>query len=174
MSDSKVRSLVYIAILAALYTVLSMAVAPLAFGPWQFRISEMLTLMALLGWRDIYGLTLGCFMANLIGVLMGANGIGIMDIAFGTMATFVAGVLTYRLKDVTFKGIPFLSALMPVIINGIIIGLELAIITSAEGASFMAMWWTMGLEVAVSEFIVVVIIGIPVYMLLKSRGVFHE
>lgn len=161
------------ALIAALYTVLSLAVAPLSYGNWQFRISEALTLLALAGYDEIYALTLGCFLSNLIGVLMGANGIGIMDIVFGTTATFVAGVLTHRFRNITIKGWPLLSALMPVIINGIIIGLELAITLAGNSDSMLWMWLIYGLEVAVGELGTVVLIGLPLWKFLLEGRLFN-
>ena len=161
-SSNKTKRLTRMALIAAIYTVLSMAIAPLSFMNWQFRVSEALTLLALLGFDEIYALTLGCFLTNLIGVMTGANGVGIMDIVFGTAATFIAGVLTYRFRNITVKGWPVLSALMPVIINGVIIGLELALILSGDEA-MLPMWLTFGLEVAIGELGAVVILGLPLW-----------
>ncbi len=175
MSSSKnlLHRLTKTAIIAALYTVLSMVVAPIAFGPWQLRISEALTLLALAGFDEIYALTLGCFLTNLLGVLLGVNNVGVIDIVFGTIATFVAAVLTYRLRNVTFKGWPVLAAFMPVLMNGIIIGLELAIILGDGGSTLIPLWATFGLEVAVGELISVMAIGLPVWKFLLEGKLFN-
>ena len=55
------------AVIAALYTVLTLALPVLSFGPIQFRLAEGMTVLAWLCPEAIPGLTLGCFLSNLIG-----------------------------------------------------------------------------------------------------------
>ena len=54
------------AVIAALYAAVSLALAPLSFGPVQIRIAEA-TLLPVLFPEAIAGVTLGCFLTNLIG-----------------------------------------------------------------------------------------------------------
>ncbi|MBQ7902955.1 MAG: QueT transporter family protein [Oscillospiraceae bacterium] len=120
------------AMIAALYTVISLVMAPIAFGSVQARVSEALTLLPVFGISNIWGVTVGCFLTNLVGLATGANILGSLDIVFGTAATFAAALLTYLFRNIRFKGLPILSALPPVIINAIVVGWELCIMINGE------------------------------------------
>ncbi len=76
------------AIIASLYCALTVLIAPLSYGPVQFRFSECLTVLAVFYPEAVIGLTVGCFFSNLFGN-------GILDIVFGTLATFLASFSTY-------------------------------------------------------------------------------
>ena len=81
---SSVLFLAQAAVIAALYTVLTLvAVAMnLAFGPVQFRFSEALTILPVFTPAAIPGLTLGCVLSNLW------SSFGLADIIFGSLAAF--------------------------------------------------------------------------------------
>ena len=59
------KQMTQIAMVAAVYTVLSVALAPFSYGPIQVRIAEALTLLPLIWQPSIAALTLGCFLTNL-------------------------------------------------------------------------------------------------------------
>ena len=106
------RRLVRGALIAAIYAVLCAALAPISYGEVQFRISEALTILPLLMPEAVPGLFVGCLIANLIG------GAGILDIVFGSLATLIAGLLTYAMRK-----LPAWVALLPVVvINGLVVG----------------------------------------------------
>ncbi|MCI5722487.1 MAG: QueT transporter family protein [Erysipelotrichaceae bacterium] len=115
-----------VAMIAAVYTVVSLLLAPFSYGNVQVRIAEALTLLPLIYKPSIWGVTLGCFLTNLIGAMMGVNPTGFIDAIVGTIATFGAAYCTWLLKDKKIFGIPVLAALMPVVFNFFIVGLELA------------------------------------------------
>lgn len=152
------QKIVRTSLIAAIYAVITMAIAPLGYGPIQFRVSEMLVLLAFINPFYTAGLTLGCLVANIFG------GVGMLDIVFGTLATFISckGIeLTRKLiKKDTLSLI--IASLWPAVINGIIISL---VLTYSVGAPF---YITMG-QIALSEFIIVTIIGVPVFKLLKQH-----
>ncbi len=102
------------AVIAALYAALTLLLQAISFGPVQFRVSAALPLLPVLLPQAIPGLTLGCLLANLLG------GATIWDVAFGTLATLLAALLTRRLRRN-----PWLAALPPVVCNAVIIGLVL-------------------------------------------------
>jgi len=54
------------AVIAALYVVLTLPFAQFAFGPIQFRLAEIMVVLPILTPAAIPGLTLGCFLANLL------------------------------------------------------------------------------------------------------------
>ncbi len=160
-------SLVKIAMIAALYSTVSLVLAPFSFGNIQVRVAEGLTLLPLISPLAIFGLTLGCFITNFVGVIMGANILGMMDVFIGTFATLIAALLTYKLRNITIKGFPFLSSLMPIVINAVIIGAELAYVFAPEFTfSYFAIF---ALEVAIGQTIAVYIVGLPILSALKKR-----
>lgn len=120
------------AMIAALYTVIGFVLAPISFGAVQARVSEALTLLPVFGISNVWGITIGCFLTNLIGLATGANILGSLDIIFGTAATLVAGLLSYLFRNVRLRDIPVLSALPPVIINAVVVGWELCIMINGS------------------------------------------
>lgn len=88
-----------------------------------------------------------------------------MDIVFGTCATFISGVWMYNLKGLTFKDLPLLSLLMPAVFNGIIVGLELALIFNES--DLIVYWLIYGFQVFVGELAVLLVVGTAVYLALK-------
>ncbi len=156
-------------LISSMYAVVTLVIAPAAFGPIQFRISEVLLVLVLFDYDYVYGLTFGCFLANLIGLLSGANPIGVMDIVFGSSATFISCVMMYNFKDRKIKQLPLLSLITPAVINGIIVGLELAIVFNSN--DLITYWIIYGLQVFIGELGVLTVIGIPVYLALKDRKI---
>ena len=163
------KRLTKIAAVAAIYTVISLVLAPFSYGPIQVRIAEALTLLPLIWKPGIIALTLGCFLTNFIGVAMHAT--GPIDIVVGTLATFLAAVCTYKLKDRKVKGIPVLAILMPVLFNGVFVGLELAWILNPGQMWPMALIY--GLQVAAGE-LISVIIGWFIIRQLDKTELFKE
>ena len=103
------KKLVTNALIAAIYTAAALLLAPLSYGVLQFRVSEALVLLPFIKKDTIWGVTIGCLLANLLNPL-GANP---LDVVFGTLATFIAAVLTARCKKLWQAGLP------PVIINAL-------------------------------------------------------
>ena len=89
--NSSVRKLVRCGLVAALYVVLCMALQPFSYGAVQVRVAEALCLLPVFGAEYILGVVLGCFLANLLGST-------IVDVIFGTLATLLACLVTYRLE----------------------------------------------------------------------------
>ncbi len=138
------RKIAQIGIIAALYATLTIALAPISYGNIQFRFSEVLTLMAFFNPVFIPGLTLGTFIANLFSPL------GIVDVAFGTVATFISVYLVNKSKNL------IIASIWPVIVNGIIIGIELYYVFQLPLFLSMA-------QVAIGEFIVVSVVGVILF-----------
>ena len=141
----KTNDLIRNAIIAALYAALTISLAPLSYGPIQVRVSEFMTLLAFTNRKCLPGLVLGCFLANI------GSPYGVTDMVIGTLATFLA---VYAMQ---FCPNLFTASLMPVIFNGVIIGLELAYVSAIPaGISIAATMFYIGL----GEFISVSILGI--------------
>ena len=84
--------LVYAAVIAAIYVVLTMIFAPISFGPVQFRISEALCILPLFTPAAIPGLFVGCFLSNLL------CGSAMLDVVFGSLATLIGAVGSYYVR----------------------------------------------------------------------------
>ena len=90
--NKNVLFVVQAALIAAVYTVLTVIIAPYSYGIFQFRVSEVLTVLPAVIPSAIPGLFVGCLVSNLIG------GFGIVDIIFGSLATLISAVLSRVLR----------------------------------------------------------------------------
>ena len=127
-NGNALRALTQGGLIAAMYTVLTVAIAPAAFGGVQLRVSELLTVLPVFTPAAIPGLSVGCALSNLLGLAMGVNTAGAWDVLIGPLATLAAAVLTYRWRHIRFKGLPVLATLPPVLFNALIIGAELTVV----------------------------------------------
>ena len=159
--DNQTKYLVESGLIAALYFCLNFvsSAAGLSYGPIQLRLSEALCLLPVIMPSAVPGLAVGCALANIM------SPYGVVDVAVGSLATLVAAVLVRRFRNVTWKNIPFLSALMPVLINGIFVGAEIAFLQPSSGARAVTFLVTMG-EVALGEILAMVL----AVLLLKAIG----
>ena len=154
------------AMIAAIYAATSLALAPISFGGVQFRVSEALTLLPVIMPEAVIGVTIGCAITNGIGAMLGVNILGILDIFVGTLATFIAAMMTLKLKDVRWKNIPFIAAVPPILVNAIFIGAELAF---ALGDGFQwSLFYAMALSVGVGQFFACFLLGLPLVKQLEK------
>ena len=127
--SERIRFLTLTGAIAALYTALTLCLAPLSFGLVQCRVSEALTVLAVYTPAAVPGLTIGCVVSNLIGIAMGSNIAGALDVLLGPLATGLAAWLTYGWRRHRIGGLPVLSTLPPVVLNALIVGTELAFVS---------------------------------------------
>ena len=139
-ASEKIRFLTLAGVIAGLYTALTLVLAPFSFGIVQCRVSEALTILAAYHPAGVAGLTVGCALSNLIGLTMGANTAGALDILLGTFATGAAAWLSYRLRGIRWGGLPVLSTLPPVVFNALIIGTELTLVLGPVNLPTWLMW----------------------------------
>lgn len=92
MKKISTRYLAQSAVIAALYTALTVVFAPISFGAIQVRIAEVMTILPMFTSAAIPGLFIGCILANLLG-----GGI-ILDVVFGSIATLLGAVFGYILR----------------------------------------------------------------------------
>lgn len=158
MKKNLKNSIIKPALIAAIYVVLTLILAPISFGPIQFRISEMLVLLAFINPIYILGLTLGCLLSNIFG------GYGIMDIVFGTLATFLSvtaiSLTSKYIKSYTIGLI--IASLWPTIFNSIIVGWMLSVVMNIPLV-------LTAFQVGVGEFVVVTILGVPIFKLITEK-----
>ena len=135
MSTININKMAKAAMVAALYTAVSLLLAPFSFGSVQVRIAEALCLLPVCMPASIPGLALGCALTNAVGFAMGANLLGFADVVFGTAATLAAALLTRALRNVRFHGLPLASAAAPVVLNAVVVGAELTVLLVGGGFS---------------------------------------
>lgn len=140
------RRLARCAMVAAAYVALCLILQPISYGPVQVRLAEALCLLPVFGPEYIAALGLGCFLANMFGY-------GLLDAIFGTLATLLAGLVTWKLRGVRVRGLALPASLPPVVFNAVIVGAELAYFFAGGSAFWPAFLWnalTVGLGEAVS------------------------
>lgn len=98
------------AIIGAIYAVLTVVLMPIGYSWIQIRVSEMLTpLPFILGAPAVIGLTIGCFIANIM------SPIGLPDLVFGPLLTLLAAILSWK---ISFNR-KTLACIYPVIVNAV-------------------------------------------------------
>ena len=145
MKKDKIMWMARIAIVAALYVVLTLISYPFSYGMIQFRISEALMLLCCYDKRYTWSMVVGCIVSNLFSF-------DLIDCIFGTLATLFACIAMVLIKK------KIISSFAPAIFNGIIIGLELYFVIDAPLLLSM-------IGVAVGELVVVVLLGNIIFYL---------
>lgn len=167
--QKQITALVHGAMIAAIYaaaTYLS-ATFGVAYGNVQFRLSEALTVLSVFTPAAIPGLTIGCAVGNL------SSPMGIWDILFGSAATLLAAICARALRKVTFRGLPLLSLIMPVIFNALIVGAEITFLM-VEGEASLAIFAISALEVGAGELAVCLAGGIPLFYAFEKSKIFKD
>lgn len=116
MKKTYVLRIAVAAVVAAAYAALTVLLAPISYGAVQFRVSEALTVLPFFMPCTVWGLWIGCIIAN---IYTGS----VIDIVFGSLATLMAALLTARFgkKGNTVRN-RVLGCLMPVLFNAVIVG----------------------------------------------------
>lgn len=155
---SSIRTLCQCAIVAAIYVVLTWfaAILGLSSGVIQVRFSEMLCILPVFMPGAICGLTIGCVLSNIL------SGCVLLDIIFGSLATFIGAIGTYALRKKKY-----LSFLPPILSNTIIVPW---VLKTAYGVGDA--YWFLVLTVGVGEIISVGILGFLLHKALKNKKLF--
>ena len=156
---SKTKKITRIGVVAALYATITLVLGSISYVQIQFRISEVMTLLPLFGKEYILSLTIGCFLANVIGPY------GVPDIILGTLATFISVYLVYLTGKYMKgkKGGLIIASLWPTIVNAIIVGgVMLHGLFKLPLILFI-------LEVGFGQFVVITIIGVPLFRFLNNK-----
>lgn len=151
--NKKVQFITQGAVIAAIYVVLVLIFDTFSFGPIQFRIAEMLTIMPYFTPAAIPGLFVGCLIANIIG-----GGL-IWDIVFGSIATLIGAIGSYLVRKNKW-----LVPLPPIIANIVIVPFVLKYAYGYDGLLVYFMF-TVGL----SEIIVCGIIGMALLTVMAKN-----
>lgn len=177
---NKAGRIARIAMIAAAYGAASLAamtfMGSLAWGPVQFRISEALCVLALLTKDAIPGLTLGCVIANAANIVIGGTGmLGMLDVIFGSLATFVGATISWKLRRN-----PKLALLGPVLANGLIVPAYLPFMLQGLGfytipltsinldGAFVPMYVFGLIATGLGEAVVMYVLGLPLFTALRA------
>ncbi|MDM8534934.1 QueT transporter family protein [Clostridiaceae bacterium HSG29] len=149
MGNIKTNYIVKTAIIAALYAAVTILLAPISYGPIQFRVSEVMVLLVFIDRKYLTGLVLGCFFANML------SQAGIYDMVFGTLATLIALLGIVAIRKIFGDNLRslFIASLSPVIVNGLIIGWMLSYL-------YQLPLMLTAFQVGIGEFGVVSILGV--------------
>ena len=107
----KTKYLEEASVIASIYALLTIVLAPISYGAVQVRISEALTVLPFFTPAAVPGLFVGCIAANIM------SPYGLADLIFGSAASLIGAIGSYLLRKK-----PLLVPLAPVISNGIIVG----------------------------------------------------
>jgi uncharacterized membrane protein len=147
------RQLALTALLAALYGAYVFYFAVTSFGPLQVRVVDaLLPLSILFGPPAIAGVTIGCFIGNLLG-----SPIGIVDMIGGPVANFAAASLAWGMTRKGFHGAWLLAVIVQVATVTVIVGSYLVAWAAAPGVPLWVGW----VEFLGSETVAIGILGYP-------------
>ena len=163
MKNLSVRRLVRCAVIAAVYVVVCLVLAPFSYGAVQVRVAEALCLLPVFGAEYIVGVTLGCFLANLLGST-------VVNAVFGTLATLLACLVTYKLRDIRVKGLAIPASLPPVVFNMIIVGAFEITFFFSDGAPTAMLAVFNAVTVGIGELISCTILGVALVKLIESNA----
>ena len=153
-----VRFMAEAGIIAAIYFVLTVAIAPLSYGQIQLRISEALCILPFFTPAAIPGLFLGCLLANIYSTL------GVFDVVFGSLATLIAAYLTYKIAHLPGekKWHKWMLPLPSVIVNAFVVGALLYFLVELP-------FWLSVVYVGAGQAIACYILGMPLFFLLSKH-----
>ncbi len=157
----KTKYLIQGAMIAALYFVLTYAIAPLSSGLIQCRISEAMSVLPYFTPAAVPGLFIGCLAANLI--MMTTMGLLPLDVIFGSLATLVAAYLSFVLsRRVRSKAGRWLAPAPAVIVNALVVGWLLSDVYQV-GAPYLVC----ALYVAAGQIVACYGLGMPLLLVLE-------
>ena len=166
----KTQKLITAAVIGALYAVLTMVLAPISYGPLQFRVSEALCILPYFMPYTAWGLFLGCVLANLV------SAAGILDVVFGSLATLIAClcVAACGRRNGTLQS-RIMACLMPVVWNALVVGATLTIaLAGLNPFKAVGAFLIYAGQVALGELGVMFIVGLPLMTYLPKQRFFGE
>lgn len=148
------KNITKIAILAALYVAIGLAIPFISFGAIQCRVSDALyPLIVVLGTPALIGLTIGHFVYNIYGYSVGAA-LGLLDVVVSPLIFLVAKVAIWKWG---YKAVPLhviaVALWVPYLLNSL----------------FGMPYWPLVVSVGIGEFIAEIVLGIPLAKLVEKR-----
>ena len=91
------------------------------------------------------------------------------DIVFGTLATLLACLVTYKLRDIRVKGLAIPASLPPVVFNMLIVGAFEITFFFSDTAPTLALACFNAVAVAIGELISCTVLGVALVKLIESN-----
>ena len=156
------KNLALIGIYAGLYAALVIVLGFAAYGPVQVRVADaLLAVIPLLGLPGVLGHTLGVFIANLFSTL------GPIDL-LNTIPSFAMSFVIYYIYKKTTNDYTVIGTCIAYsIVLGITVGWMLSFVINLPLLPTIA-------YVAIGNIIASVLIGWPIFKLLKRTGIFKK
>jgi uncharacterized membrane protein len=114
------RRVVRIAIIGSLYAVLTVGIAPISYGPIQFRISEVLKVFVLFDPYAAIGIGIGTFFANLASPFVGP-----LELIWMPFSDVIGGLAAWGMYLLIGKRWPTLPMVLYSATTGLAVGLML-------------------------------------------------
>ena len=170
---ANIRKIAFSGVIAALYAALTIAIAPVAYGPVQFRIAEALCILPFFFPFAVPGLFVGCIIANLL------SPYGILDVVAGSSASLLAALCTMwigRLSTRESLAVKAMACFPPVIINAVFIGALIAyyMVGAGEAKTFLPAFALNGLQVGFGQLVVLYALGFPIMIYLSKKRVIER
>lgn len=162
-TKSKTQKIVFAAILAAIYSAITIMLSFFSYGPVQFRIAEGLTVLPYFSPYAIYGLFIGCITSNIISPM------GIPDLIFGSLATLIAAIITYYIGRSNLHYKKYLAPLPSVIVNAVVIGTMLKLLYVKDMPLYLNM-----LYVGIGQLVCCYGIGLPLISIIEKNKVLNN
>ncbi len=178
------------ALIAALYTLLTLLPSFMSFGMFQLRVSEALTALPVIFPSAITGVFLGCLLSN----ILNPSPLGLIDIVAGSLTTLVAAFATWRLaapwrrklaiegalrsenligiiqkERVTWRD-KMIPLLPPIVLNALVVGTYLPFLIKPGAVTFGLVAASCCL-LALSQSIVVFGLGLPLVTALSRTPI---
>ena len=141
------KKITYLGALAALYAAITVLSAPWAYGPIQVRLAEALCFLCLFYPKSVWGLTLGCILANLFST------VSALDLVFGSAATLLGCLLAGKIRQRWLFPLPL------ILCNALLVGAELSLTLTPDSALQGLLLY--GGQVALGESAALYLLGIP-------------
>jgi uncharacterized membrane protein len=160
--NTKTKDLAIISLYAALYAALVIVLGGISYGPIQVRLADsMVAAVPLLGISGVLGHTLGVFISNLF------SPAGLID-ALNTIPSFAMSFLVYYIYKKTHNDYTVIgTSIAYSVVLGTTVGFMLSYLYSLPLLLTIA-------YVAIGNVIATVVIGWPLFKLLKKTGVFQK
>lgn len=155
VGDKKTRFIAEVGIIAALYAVLTIVVAPISYGPMQIRISEALCVLPYFTPAAVPGLFIGCLIANGFGIMLGSS-LGLMDVIVGSLATLAAAFVAEKIR------VRWLVPLAAVIFNAALVPWTLSVMLGLP-------YWVNVLWVGAGQLVACYGLGYPLLLILNRK-----
>lgn len=155
------RRIVFIATIAALYAIFTIVIAPVSYGPVQFRISEVLKVFVLFDPFTVIGIGIGTFFANLASPYAGP-----WELIFMPITDMIGGGIAWGIYRLFSNRWPAIPMVVYALTTGAAVGLMLTVLGVGG-------FWLLFVSVGASELIILVA-GTPIIFyvaqILQKRG----